>query len=129
MKTTWEKIVHHVGTIHGEDISNELQNRATVVVLKPQYSDDVLELHKKDETHRMEQHTNLQNARNEMVEQLKALKVEGKDPSVTLELAKMENEIAEEDFKFSKPLSIRLEGTRKPTGKQNGACTERGTPS
>ncbi len=24
MRTTWEKIVHHVGTIYGHDISNEL---------------------------------------------------------------------------------------------------------
>jgi hypothetical protein len=27
MRTTWEKIVHHVGTIHGQNISNELLNR------------------------------------------------------------------------------------------------------
>jgi hypothetical protein len=27
MRTTWEKTVHHVGTIHGHDTSNELQNK------------------------------------------------------------------------------------------------------
>ncbi len=35
MKNTWEKIVHHVGTIHGEDISNELLNRTAIVIPKP----------------------------------------------------------------------------------------------
>jgi hypothetical protein len=27
MRTTWEKIVHHAGTIYGHDISNELLNK------------------------------------------------------------------------------------------------------
>jgi hypothetical protein len=38
MRTTWEKIVHHVGTIYGHDISNELQNKKTVTILKPEHT-------------------------------------------------------------------------------------------
>ena len=34
MRTTWEKLVHHVGTIYRHDISNELQNKKTVVFSK-----------------------------------------------------------------------------------------------
>ena len=35
MITTWEKIVHHVGTIHGYNISNELLNNKTIIITKP----------------------------------------------------------------------------------------------
>ncbi len=42
MRTTWEKIVHHVGTIYGHDISNELLNKKTVVIDKPVHPQDVL---------------------------------------------------------------------------------------
>ena len=30
MRTTWEKIVNHVGTIYGHDNSNELQNKKRI---------------------------------------------------------------------------------------------------
>jgi len=32
MRTTWEKLVQYVGTTYGQDISNELQNKATVTL-------------------------------------------------------------------------------------------------
>jgi hypothetical protein len=32
MQTSWEKITEHVGTAHGQDISNEPQNKTTVNV-------------------------------------------------------------------------------------------------
>jgi hypothetical protein len=32
MRNTWEKITHHVGTIYGHDISNELQNKTKVTI-------------------------------------------------------------------------------------------------
>ena len=35
MQTTWEKIVHHVGTIFSQEISNELLNRVQIVVALP----------------------------------------------------------------------------------------------
>jgi hypothetical protein len=45
MRTTWEKFVHHVGTIHGHDISNELLNKKTVIIEKPTHTQDVLDKH------------------------------------------------------------------------------------
>ncbi len=45
MRTTWEKIVHHVGTIYGHDISNELQNKKRVIITKPEHTQDVLDRH------------------------------------------------------------------------------------
>ena len=34
MRTTWKRLVHHVGTIHGHDISNKLLNKKTVIITK-----------------------------------------------------------------------------------------------
>jgi hypothetical protein len=45
MRTTWEKIVHHVGTIYGQDISNELLNKKTVNLPEPAYAQAVLDKH------------------------------------------------------------------------------------
>jgi hypothetical protein len=45
MRTTWEKIVHHVGTIYGHDISNELQNKKTVIINEPKHTQDMLDKH------------------------------------------------------------------------------------
>jgi hypothetical protein len=40
MRTTWEKIVHHVGTIYGE-----LQKKKTVIIDEPKHTQDVLNKH------------------------------------------------------------------------------------
>jgi hypothetical protein len=45
MRTTWEKIVHHVGTIYGQDISNELLNKKTVNLPEPAYTQAILDKH------------------------------------------------------------------------------------
>jgi hypothetical protein len=38
MHATWEKAVHHVGTLCGHDVGNELQNEKTVVITKPEHT-------------------------------------------------------------------------------------------
>ena len=40
-KTTREKLVHHVETIHEPDIRNELQNNKTVITPKPDHTQDL----------------------------------------------------------------------------------------
>ena len=40
MSTTWEKLVHHVGTIHGHEIRKELPNKKRVTIAKPEYTQD-----------------------------------------------------------------------------------------
>jgi hypothetical protein len=46
MRTTWEKIFHHMGTIYGHDISNEqLLNKKTVTISEPEYTQDILDKH------------------------------------------------------------------------------------
>jgi hypothetical protein len=43
--TSWEKLVQYVVTKYGQDINNELQNKITVVLIKPVHTDDVLMRH------------------------------------------------------------------------------------
>ncbi len=45
MRTTWEKIVHHVGTIYVHDISNELLHQKTVFIDNHAHPQDVLDKH------------------------------------------------------------------------------------
>ena len=46
MWATWEKIVHHVGTIYGHDIRNGLHNKKKVSIPKPEYTEDIQFKHK-----------------------------------------------------------------------------------
>ena len=45
MRTTWEKLVQYIGTNYGQDISNELSNKAKVVIPEPEYLDGILNQH------------------------------------------------------------------------------------
>ena len=40
MRTALKQIAKYTGTIYGQDISNELQNRAVVTIDKPQHTQD-----------------------------------------------------------------------------------------
>ena len=63
MRTTWEKIVHHAGTIYGHDISNELLNKKTVLILEPEYTLEVLTKHEERVLRNQSQQQRLQTAR------------------------------------------------------------------
>ena len=45
MRTTWEKLTQYVGTTYGQDISNELQNKTTVVLPEPEYEQATIDRH------------------------------------------------------------------------------------
>ena len=47
IRTTWEKIVNHVGTIYGHDISNELQNKKRIKISQPKHTQQVKDKHLK----------------------------------------------------------------------------------
>ena len=46
MRTTWEKIVHHIGTIYGHNIINEVNNKMKALIPNPEYTEDVQFKHK-----------------------------------------------------------------------------------
>ena len=43
MWTTWEKLLHHVGKIHGNYISKTLLNMKTEIIPKPEHTQDELD--------------------------------------------------------------------------------------
>jgi len=45
MRTSREKIAQCIGTTHGQDISNELQNKVHVTIAKPHHSVAMLQWH------------------------------------------------------------------------------------
>jgi hypothetical protein len=51
MRTTQEKIEQYVGIKYGEDIANELTNKATVTIPPPVYSTAILLRHQEWERH------------------------------------------------------------------------------
>jgi hypothetical protein len=63
MRTTWEKIVHHVGTIYGHDISNKQLNKKTVLIPEPKYTPEVLAKHQDRVLRNQNQQQRLQIAR------------------------------------------------------------------
>jgi hypothetical protein len=50
MCTSWEKLAQYLRTNYGQDISNELQNKITVILVEPVHTDDVLLKHSLRET-------------------------------------------------------------------------------
>jgi hypothetical protein len=109
MRTSWEKIVHHVGTIYGHDISNELQNRKPVTITEPTYTQAVLDKHAIKETRHQAQQARLHTARSLQLIQLQAAVVTATDPEAPMLLAILENDIEEATYNATLPLPIKLE--------------------
>ena len=45
MRTSWEKLTQYVGTSCGQDIHNELENKAAVTLQEPTHTPEVLARH------------------------------------------------------------------------------------
>ena len=112
MRTTWEKLVHHVGTIYGHDISNELLNKKAVVLQKPEYTQDVRDKHDERTARHDSQQDRLSRAR---LVQKTALEqaVKDKDSAAPMALAMLENEIEEARYQATVELPIKLNDIEK----------------
>jgi hypothetical protein len=95
MRNTWEKITHHVGTIYGHNISNELQNKTLVTVAEPQYTAAVIAKHALQETRRQAQGLRLNLAASAQRLALLALVATGANITAPMQLTVLENEIEE----------------------------------
>ncbi len=113
MRTTWEKIVHHVGTIYGHDISNELLNKKTVVIDKPAHPQDVLDKHADRVTRHTNQELRLLAARSDQKTALLAAVAAGVDTDAPMSLALLENEIEEAAYQNSIDLPIELDESER----------------
>ena len=93
MKTSWEKLVQYVGTNHGQDISNELQNKQTVTVVEPTHTVAVLARHAAREAMVRAGQRNIQTARR-VQETILEQAIAAGDAEAPMKLAILQNEIA-----------------------------------
>jgi hypothetical protein len=112
MRNTWEKIVHHVGTIYGHEISNELHNRKTVVIPEPVYTQEVLDKHMDRVSRHATQQSRLAQAR-EVKRAALQVAVDDGDFDAPMQLAVLENEIEEATYAAGKGLAIKLDELEK----------------
>ncbi len=112
MRTSWEKLVHYVGSNYGQDISNELQNKSTVKLDEPVHTTTVLNRHKTREQMIRAGQVNLQKARNAKRVILEAA-VAGGDPDAPMQLAILENEIAEGNYQQGSEVPIEMTESEK----------------
>lgn len=113
MRTSWEKITEYVGTTYGQDISNELQNKVTVIIAEPTHTDEVIQRNAARETVIRNGQQNIQTARRMGVDILQAAVTAGIDARAPMELAILQNEIAQGDLELNEPVPIQLTDSEK----------------
>jgi hypothetical protein len=108
MQTSWEKITKYVGTTYRQDISNELQNKTTVVITELVHAPAVLLRNQTREVAIRVGQDNLQAARRAslviLIAQVDARVIAG----APIELANLQNEIAHGDLERVEPIEIQL---------------------
>jgi hypothetical protein len=95
MRTSWEKLAQYVGTNYGQDISNELQNNITVILVEPVHTDDLLLKHGLRETMIRNGQMNIQRARKAHETILDATVLAGKDMEAPMKIALLQNKISQ----------------------------------
>ena len=113
MRTSWEKLVQYVGTNYAQDISNELQNKTTVVLAEPVHSPEVLVRHATRETMIRTGQANLQQARRAQQLVLQAAVDGGADPEAAMKLAILNNAIAEGEYELTVDVPIVMTDSEK----------------
>jgi hypothetical protein len=95
MRTSWENVVVYVGTIYGQDISKELENKVTVTLVEPVHTIEVLTRHGVREQMIRKGQTNIQQARRAYQAILQTAVNAGLDLDAPIKLANLQNEIAQ----------------------------------
>jgi hypothetical protein len=103
----------YVGTNYGQDISNELQNKITVILVQPLHTDDVLLKHSMRETMIHNGQMNIQRARKAQETILEAAVQAGLDMEAPMKLALLQNEIAQGEFSANVEVPIVLNDSQK----------------
>jgi hypothetical protein len=113
MRTSWEKLVQYVGTNYGQDISNELQNKATVTLTQPVHTTEVVTRHGLRESMIRTGQTNIQQARRAQEAILLTAVNAGVDLEAPMKLAILQNEIAQGEFSATVDVPIELTDSEK----------------
>jgi hypothetical protein len=113
MRTSWEKLVQFMGTNYGQDISNELQNKIPVILSELVHTPEVLARHAIHEQMVRTGEENLQRARLLKCVILEAAATLGADPDAPMQLAILDNEIAEGNYKQNNEVPIEISDSEK----------------
>jgi hypothetical protein len=113
MRTSWEKLAQYVGTNYGQDISNKLQNKITVILIEPVHTDDVLLRNGLRETIICYGQMNIQRSRKAQETILDAAVLAGLDMEAPMKLALLQNEIAQGGFSARIKVPIVLNDSQK----------------
>jgi hypothetical protein len=113
MRTSWEKLVQFVGTNYGQDIINELQNKIPVILSEPVQTLEVLARHAIHEQMVRTGEDNLQQAGLSKRVILEAAAALGADPDAPMQLAILDNEIAEGNYKQNNEVPIKMLDSEK----------------
>ena len=113
MRTSWEKLVQYVGTTYGQDISNELTNKAAVTIPEPVHSATIMARHQQRETVIQAGRASLRSARLAKQTALEAAVAAATDANAPVELAMLQTEIAMAVVEANEPIPIVLTDAEK----------------
>jgi hypothetical protein len=105
--------VQYVGTNYGQDISNELQNKATVTLPEPKHSNAIIIQRATRELMIRTGQAILQTAREAQKTILEAAVIAGNDVEAPMKLAMLNNVIAEADFEQNQEVPIEMSDSEK----------------
>jgi hypothetical protein len=113
MRTSWGKLAQYVGTNYGQDISNELQNKITVIIVEHVHTNAVLLKHSLRETMIRNSQMNIQRARKAQETILEAAVQGGFDMEAPMKLDLLQNEIAQGGISANVEVPIVLTDSQK----------------
>jgi hypothetical protein len=113
IRTSWEKLAQYVGTNYGQDISKELQNKITVILVEPVHTDDVFLKHIMRETMICNGQMNIQRAQKAQETILDAAVLAGLNMEAPMKLALLQNEISQGGFSANIEVPIVLNDSQK----------------
>ena len=124
MRTSWKKLVHHIGSKYGPDIINELHIKTVVNITAPVHLPQVLVRHATWELLVRIVQTNTQMSHKAQPITIKASATSNPlDENLTTKIAILDNEIAKGDYKLDNKIPIEMSNSEK-TAYGNDWCTK-----
>ena len=120
MRTSWKKLVHHVGIKYGQEIINELSSKIKVNLITLVHSAEVLLRHATREALVHMGQYKIEASRRAQASMLKeASTAEPSDAEMAMKIATLDNKIAKGDYDLADKIPIYMSESEK-TAYENG---------
>ena len=107
MRTSWEKLVQHVGTKYVQEIINDLNRKLKVNLITPVHLTEVLVMHATQEALILTEKSNIQAARWANTRILRAAETsEPSDAELPTKIKIMDNEVTKGDYDLANKIHI-----------------------